>query len=138
MGSNMKRTIFDEQTAKALSNWRNNARERKKTRDADIMMAQMIGDATPSRGTSPMPSRPTSPVQSRGTSPMHLLHKGNKRSDDPPTAPASPMNEMEARDMYPVVAHPVHRLNPADRRRSASSSALDSDVNAEFSFSMQH
>lgn len=74
MGSNMKRTIFDEQTAKALQNWRNTAREKKKTRDTDMLMAQMMGDATPSRGTSP--------IASRGTSPVHLLHKGNKRSDD--------------------------------------------------------
>ena len=148
MGSNMKRTIFDEQTNKALTNWRNNARERKKTRDTDMMMAQMMGDATPSRGTSPMWSRTTSPVPSRGTSPVHLLHKGNKRSDDLPSAPASPppMYEMaeEARDMYPVganpvVAHPVHRLNPSDRRKSASSSALDSEIaSSDFSFSMQH
>lgn len=129
MGSNMKRSIFDEQTAKALSNWRNTARERKKTRDTDMLMQQMIGDATPSRGTSPVPSR--------GTSPVRLLHKNNKRSDDLPSAPPSPMTEMEARDMYPAVAHPVHRLNPADRRRSASSSALESDASAEFSFSMQ-
>jgi mlo protein len=138
MGSNMKRTIFDEQTAKALSNWRNTAREKKKTRDTDMLMAQMMGDATPSRGPSPMTSRATSPVQSRGSSPVHLLHKSNKRSDDLPSAPASPMNEMEDRDMYPVVAQRVQRLNPSDRRRSASSSALDSDVSAEFSFSMQH
>ncbi|CAM0870171.1 unnamed protein product [Alopecurus aequalis] len=150
MGSNMKRTIFDEQTAKALTNWRNNARERKKTRDNDMMMAQIMGDASPtwSRATSPVRSRATSPIPSRGTSPMHLLHNGNKRSDDPISAPPSPpMYEMaeEARDMYPVaanpvVAHPVrvHRLNPADRRRSSSSSALDSDIpSADFSFSMQ-
>jgi mlo protein len=129
MGSNMKRSIFDEQTAKALSNWRNTARERKKTRDTDMLMQQMIGDATPSRGTSPVPSR--------GTSPVRLLHKNNKRSDDLPSAPPSPMSEMEARDMYPAVVHPVHRLNPADRRRSASSSALESEASAEFSFSMQ-
>ncbi|KAK1604636.1 hypothetical protein QYE76_028309 [Lolium multiflorum] len=130
MGSNMKRTIFDEQTAKALQNWRNTARERKKTRDTDMLTAQMIGDATPSRGTSPVPSR--------GASPVHLLHKSKKRSDDFESAPTSPMNEMEASDMYPVVAHRVHKLNPSDRKRSASSSALDSDVSAEFSFSMQH
>ncbi|KAM0918534.1 hypothetical protein ACQ4PT_009037 [Festuca glaucescens] len=130
MGSNMKRTIFDEQTAKALQNWRNTARERKKTRDTDMLTAQMIGHATPSRGTSPVPSR--------GASPVHLLHKSKNRSDDFESAPTSPMNEMEASDMYPVVAHRVHKLNPSDRRRSASSSALDSDVSAEFSFSMQH
>ncbi|XP_051204580.1 protein MLO [Lolium perenne] len=130
MGSNMKRTIFDEQTAKALQNWRNTARERKKTRDTDMLTAQMIGDATPSRGTSPVPSR--------GASPVHLLHKSKKRSDDFESAPTSPKNEMEASDMYPVVAHRVLKLNPSDRRRSASSSALDSDVSAEFSFSMQH
>jgi len=140
MGSNMKRTIFDEQTAKALTNWRNTARERKKTRDTDMMMAQMAGDASPAW------SRSTSPIPSRGTSPVHLFHKGNKRSDDLPSAPSSPMYEMaeEATDMYPVaaqpvVAHPVHRLNPADRRRSSSSSALDSEIaRSDFSFSMQH
>nr|AAK60566.1 MLo protein [Triticum aestivum] len=129
MGSNMKRSIFDEQTAKALTNWRNTAKEKKKVRDTDMLMAQMIGDATPSRGTSPMPSR--------GSSPVHLLQKGMGRSDDPQSAPTSPRTMEEARDMYPVVvAHPVHRLNPADRRRSVSSSALDADIpSADFSFS---
>nr|AAK60567.1 MLo1 protein [Triticum aestivum] len=129
MGSNMKRSIFDEQTAKALTNWRNTAKEKKKVRDTDMLMAQMIGDATPSRGASPMPSR--------GSSPVHLLHKGMGRSDDPQSTPTSPRAMEEARDMYPVVvAHPVHRLNPADRRRSVSSSALDVDIpSADFSFS---
>ena len=130
MGSNMKRSIFDEQTAKGLENWRHTARERKKTRDTDMMMAQMIGNATPSRGTSPM--------LSRGTSPVHLLRKSNKRSDDLESVPTSPRNEMEASDMYPVVLHPVHRLDQSDRRRSVSSSALDVDnTSAEFSFAMQ-
>ncbi|KAE8799714.1 Protein MLO [Hordeum vulgare] len=129
MGSNMKRSIFDEQTSKALTNWRNTAKEKKKVRDTDMLMAQMIGDATPSRGSSPMPSR--------GSSPVHLLHKGMGRSDDPQSAPTSPRTQQEARDMYPVVvAHPVHRLNPNDRRRSASSSALEADIpSADFSFS---
>ncbi|CAM0870170.1 unnamed protein product [Alopecurus aequalis] len=123
MGSHMKRAIFDEQTAKALTNWQNNARERKKTRDKDMMMAQMAGD----------------------TSPMHLLPKGNKRSDDLQSVPTSPRHEMaeEARDTYPdvgqpVVAHLGHRLQPSDKRRSSSSSALGSNVaSSEFPFGMQ-
>lgn len=129
MGSNMKRAIFDEQTAKALTNWRNTAREKKKTRDADAFMAQMIGDATPSQGSSP----------------VHLLHKNRMRSEDPQSIPTSPRAEHEAMDMYPVAQvvhtshpHPPHRLDPSDRRRSASSSALDTDIaSADFSFSMQ-
>jgi hypothetical protein len=88
MGSNMKRGIFDEQTAKALSNWRNNARERKKTRDADMLTAQTMDDVTPRCGTSP----------------VHLLHMSNKRSEDLPSEPVTPMSEIEGREMYPVVA----------------------------------
>uniref|UniRef100_A0A0E0K8A3 MLO-like protein n=1 Tax=Oryza punctata TaxID=4537 RepID=A0A0E0K8A3_ORYPU len=135
MGSNMKKTIFEEQTMKALMNWRKTAREKKKLRDADEFLAQMSGDTTPSRGASPTPSR--------GSSPVHLLHKHRVRSEDPPSAPASPGFAGEARDMYPVPVAPVvqphgfNRMDP-DKRRAASSSAIQVDIaDSDFSFSVQ-
>ncbi|KAM7517384.1 hypothetical protein LguiA_006967 [Lonicera macranthoides] len=48
MGSNMKQSIFEEQTAKALKKWRKAARESKKLGNADE------GENTPSRTTSPV------------------------------------------------------------------------------------
>jgi mlo protein len=127
MGSNMKKTIFEEQTMKALMNWRKTAREKKKLRDADEFLAQMSGDTTPSRGSSP----------------VHLLHKQRVRSEDPPSAPASPGFAGEARDMYPVPVAPVvrphgfNRMDP-DKRRAASSSAIQVDIaDSDFSFSVQ-
>ncbi|KAL5210981.1 hypothetical protein ABZP36_006604 [Zizania latifolia] len=135
MGSNMKKTIFEEQTVKALMNWRKTAREKKKLRDEDEFLAQMSGDTTPSRGQSPAPSR--------GSSPVHLLHKHRGKSDDPSSAPASPGFGEEGRDIYPAPGAPVvqprafHRLD-TDRRRAASSSAIQVDIaDSDFSFSVQ-
>ncbi|XP_015691083.1 MLO protein homolog 1 [Oryza brachyantha] len=138
MGSNMKKTIFEEQTMKALMNWRKTAREKKKLRDADEFLAQMSGDTTPSRGASPTPSR--------GSSPVHLLHKHRVRSEAPASAPTSPGFAGEVRDMYPVAvpvapvvvqSHAFNRQDP-ERRRAASSSSIQVDIaDSDFSFSAQ-
>ncbi|XP_044979869.1 MLO protein homolog 1 [Hordeum vulgare subsp. vulgare] len=118
MGSHMKRSIFDEQTAKALTNWRKMAKEKKKARDAAMLMAQMGGGATPSVGSSP----------------VHLLHKAGARSDDPQSVPASPRAEKEGGG----VQHPARKVPPCDGWRSASSPALDAHIpGADFGFSTQ-
>lgn len=64
----MKRSIFEEQTAKALMKWQKAAKERKKFKKAgaDIGSSSgfMSGDNTPSQGASP----------------LHLLHNNKHRS----------------------------------------------------------
>nr|A2YD22.2 RecName: Full=MLO protein homolog 1; AltName: Full=OsMLO1 [Oryza sativa Indica Group]CAB08606.2 Mlo1 protein [Oryza sativa Indica Group] len=125
MGSNMKKTIFEEQTMKALMNWRKKAMEKKKVRDADAFLAQMSVDFA-------------TPASSRSASPVHLLQDHRARSDDPPSpiTVASPPAPEE--DMYPVPAAAASRQlldDPPDRRWMASSSADIAD--SDFSFSAQ-
>ncbi|XP_044367020.1 MLO protein homolog 1 isoform X1 [Triticum aestivum] len=123
MGSHMKRSVFNEQTAKALTNWRKVAKEKKKARDAGMLMAQIGGDATPGVGSSP----------------VHLLHNAGARSDDPESVPASPRAEKEGGGVQrPAAALPVRRVPPCDGWRSASLPALDAHVpGADFCFSTQ-
>ncbi|KAA3467181.1 MLO protein-like protein 1-like [Gossypium australe] len=70
MGSHMKTAIFEEQTAKALKNWRKAAKKRNKQKEkggggmSSPMSVSMSGNTTPSRGTSP----------------LHLLHNHKHRS----------------------------------------------------------
>lgn len=133
MGSHMKKTIFEEQTAKAVMKWRKNAKEKVRQREAGgFTDGLMSADTTPSH------SRATSP--SRGNSPVHLLHKYRGRSEEPQSAPASPGRGpgQELGDMYPVAdQHRLHRLDP-ERKRAASSTAIDIDIaDADFSFSMR-
>ncbi|KAJ9670977.1 hypothetical protein PVL29_027115 [Vitis rotundifolia] len=65
MGSHMKKAILEEQTAKALKQWQQTARERKKLRraGADVSVQLVGGRNTPSRGSSP----------------IHLLHKNKPK-----------------------------------------------------------
>ncbi|TKV98437.2 hypothetical protein SEVIR_9G559300v4 [Setaria viridis] len=129
MGSHMKKTIFEEQTAKAVMKWRKAAKDKVKQREAGFE-GLMSTDTTPSH------SRPTSP--GGGSSPVHLLQKYRGRSEDPESAPTSPGRGQELGDMYPVTdQHRMHRLDP-ERRRAASSTAVDIDIaDADFSFSIQ-
>lgn len=62
MGSHMKKSIFEEQTSKALKNWHKNAKDnQKKLRKA--------GEAA-----SPGYACSENSTPSRGSSPLHLLH----------------------------------------------------------------
>ncbi|KAF7055717.1 hypothetical protein CFC21_063211 [Triticum aestivum] len=117
MGSHMKRSVFNEQTAKALTNWRKVAKEKKKARDAGLLMAQM----------------------GVGSSPVHLLHNAGARSDDPQSVPASPRAEKEGGGVWcPAAARPARRVPPCDGWRSASSPALDAHMTgADLCFSTQ-
>ncbi|KAL8487094.1 hypothetical protein ACS0TY_023683 [Phlomoides rotata] len=72
MGSQMKKSIFEEQTAKALKKWHQAAKQRKKVRKGtDTSM--MSGDST----------------STQGFSPLHLLH-GHKQRSNAPESPLSP------------------------------------------------
>lgn len=132
MGSHMKKSIFEEQTAKAVMKWRKAAKDKVKQREAGGFDALMSADTTPSH------SRATSP--SRGNSPVHLLHKYRGRSEEPQSAPTSPGRGpgQELGDMYPVADQQrLHRLDP-ERQRAPSSTSIDIDIaDADFSFSMR-
>lgn len=86
MGSHMKKAIFEEQTAKALKKWRDAAKRKKRLRDAGASVASGLtsgdGEATPSRGSSP----------------LHLLYKNKAKSTDVESAPASPRFSHSDRD----------------------------------------
>ncbi|KAL0432794.1 UNVERIFIED_CONTAM: MLO protein1 [Sesamum latifolium] len=74
MGSHMKKSIFEEQTAKALKKWHQAAKQRKKMRKAGV------GTDTSNAG---FMSGETTPTQ--GSSPLHLLHNYKHRSNAPDT-----------------------------------------------------
>ncbi|KAG6525512.1 hypothetical protein ZIOFF_015469 [Zingiber officinale] len=86
MGSHMKKAIFEEQTAKALKKWRDAAKRKKRLRDAGADVGSGLtsgdGEATPSRGSSP----------------LHLLSKFKAKSTDVESAPASPRFSHSDRD----------------------------------------
>ena len=76
MGSHMKKSIFEEQTAKALLKWREAARERRKHKGAglEVPSGYTSGENTPSRESSP----------------VHLLHKYKSSSADVESLSSSP------------------------------------------------
>jgi mlo protein len=124
MGSNMKKTIIEEQTANALMKWRNNAREKTKHREAGFD-GLTSSTTTPGRGMSP------------NASPVHLLNKFKERSEDPQSARTSPRRgQQELGDMYPVVEQ-QHLPNSLDRRAASSNSISIDIADSDFSFSPQ-
>ncbi|KAK6130600.1 hypothetical protein DH2020_035646 [Rehmannia glutinosa] len=79
MGSHMKKSIFEEQTAKALKKWHQAAKQRKKLRKVRVGTEMsnggfMSGETTPSQGSSP----------------LHLLHKYRSNAPDNDSLPLSP------------------------------------------------
>lgn len=85
MGSHMKKSIFEEQTAKALKKWQKAAKERKRLRNkaaagADKCSIKSIhGHGSPSPSSSGFLSGENTPSQ--GASPIHLLHNYKYRSN---------------------------------------------------------
>ncbi|XP_062100576.1 MLO protein homolog 1-like [Humulus lupulus] len=77
MGSHMKKTIFEEQTAKALTKWHKAAIARKK-RVRKGPMDMMSGSSSVGFGDMMMSSGENTPSQ--GTSPLHLLHSHTKHN----------------------------------------------------------
>ncbi|KAI3797160.1 hypothetical protein L1987_32413 [Smallanthus sonchifolius] len=73
MGSQKKRSIFEEKTSKALKKWQKNAKERKRLREQPSGGARVV-DISNSGIRSP------GNTPSGGSSPIHLLHNNNHRS----------------------------------------------------------
>ncbi|KAK4434107.1 MLO protein1 [Sesamum alatum] len=81
MGSHMKKSIFEEQTAKALKKWHQAAKQRKKMRKAGTGAGAsnagfMSGETTPTQGSSP----------------LHLLHNYKHRSSGAPDTDSLPLS----------------------------------------------
>ncbi|KAK8997073.1 hypothetical protein V6N11_020564 [Hibiscus sabdariffa] len=68
----MKKSIFEEQTAKALKNWHKAAKKRNKNKAK--------GDGSVGMNSHVSPSMSCDTTPSRGTSPLHLLHNQKHRS----------------------------------------------------------
>ena len=78
MGSHMKKSILEEQTAHALKKWQKAAKERRKLTKAegDIASATLSGENAPTHGSSP----------------LHLLHNHKYKSstNEVESVPSSP------------------------------------------------
>ncbi|PWA54342.1 MLO-like protein [Artemisia annua] len=96
MGSHMKRSIFEEQTAKALKKWQKAAKEKKKLRELNSK-----GGVTDNSVSGIMSTENT---PSRGSSPVHLLQNYKHRSStaeseiDIPASPRAYTSETELSD----------------------------------------
>ncbi|XP_024973974.1 MLO protein homolog 1-like [Cynara cardunculus var. scolymus] len=112
MGSHMKRSIFEEQTSKALKKWQKAAKERRRLRE--------LGDSggRPDTSNSGIMSMENTP--SRGSSPVHFLHNNKHRSStaeseiDIPSSPRAFPSETELSDTEgPYHARDQHKnLHP--------------------------
>ncbi|KAI3797086.1 hypothetical protein L1987_39777 [Smallanthus sonchifolius] len=94
MGSQNKRSIFEEKTSKALKKWQKNAKERKRLRELSggARVVDISNSGIRSPGNTP----------SGGSSPIHLLHKNNHRSstleseiDIPPSPSDMELSDIE-------------------------------------------
>ncbi|XP_057776267.1 MLO protein homolog 1-like isoform X2 [Salvia miltiorrhiza] len=110
MGSNMKKSIFEEQTSKALKKWHQAAKQRNKQRKGIADNSSiMSGDSTPNR-----------------SSPIHLLHNYTLRSNAPDGD----------RDAFPVSPRSYAsdtELSEIDASKHATEPKLQSH-NIDFSF----
>ncbi|KAK9065721.1 hypothetical protein SSX86_015122 [Deinandra increscens subsp. villosa] len=104
MGSHMKKSIFEEQTSKAIKKWQKAAKERKRLRE----QSGRGGDVSNS-GLIMSPER----TPSRSSSPIHLLHnqKHHRSSTaeseiDIPSSPRAYVSETELSDMEGSSYHP--------------------------------
>ncbi|KAI4317048.1 hypothetical protein L6164_024959 [Bauhinia variegata] len=124
MGSHMKKTIFEEQTAKALKKWQKAARDKTKLRKG---AGAGSGSGSGSVSVSGyMSSGETTPSQ--GTSPLHLLHKhkttstqsqsqsqSQSQAPDSETIPYSPRSYHSETDLsdndLEIPPHHIHNHN---------------------------
>lgn len=94
----MKKSIFEEQTSKALKKWQKAAKDRKKLRELSGSSGR-VGDVSNSGIMSP------EHTPSRGSSPIHLLHSQKNRSStaeseiDIPPSPKAYTSDTELSDM---------------------------------------
>lgn len=113
MGTHMKKSIFEEQTSKALKKWQKAAKERKRLRE--LAGGKGAGDVSNSGIMSP------ERTPSHNTSPVHLLHSQRHRSStaeseiDIPPSPRAYTSETELSDMegsyHTQDHHHKHRLD---------------------------
>lgn len=117
MGSHMKKTIFEEQTAKALKKWQKAAKDKRKLRKAgiDIPSGTMSGETTPSQGTSP----------------LHLLHKYKPSHTDTDSVLYSPRSYQSDTDLSETEGS-SHQLNEITQTRQASRNGETHNI--DFSF----
>ncbi|KAL4579128.1 hypothetical protein LXL04_015264 [Taraxacum kok-saghyz] len=108
MGSHMKKSIFEEQTSKALKKWQKAAKDKKKLRE-------LSGRGVVDGSISGMENTP-----SRGSSPVYLLHNQNQRSStaeseiDIPSSPRGYHSETEVSDIGSSDLHVSHFLYADD------------------------
>ncbi|KAH9759687.1 MLO-like protein [Citrus sinensis] len=130
MGSHMKKSIFEEQTAKALKKWQKAAKERRRSRNkaaagADKCSGIMSihGHGSPSPPSSGFLSGENTPSQ--GASPIHLLHHYKYRSNQQDIESVrSYQSDNELSEIEPSSTHHHHQ----DQGR-------DEDLhNSDFSF----
>ncbi|KAE8654095.1 MLO protein-like protein 1 [Hibiscus syriacus] len=128
MGSHMKKSIFEEQTAKALKNWHRAAKKRNKNK------ARGEGSVGLNSHASPSMSGDTTP--SRGASPLHLLHNHKHRStagdqtdgvlNSPTHSNYSYPSDTEISDIEAFSPPPRHATPPLDHHHQQR--------NVDFSF----
>ncbi|KAL4313325.1 hypothetical protein GQ457_01G008390 [Hibiscus cannabinus] len=131
MGSHMKKSIFEEQTAKALKNWHRAAKKRNKNKAK--------GDGSVGMNSHVSPSMSCDTTPSRGTSPLHLLHNQKHRSttDDqtnivfssPTHSTYSYPSDTEISDIE-ASPPPRHVMPPVDNHRQQQ----QQQHNVDFSF----
>ncbi|PWA95508.1 MLO-like protein [Artemisia annua] len=96
MGSHMKKSIFEQQTAKALMKWQKAAKEKKKLRELNSKGGVTDNSVSGTMSTENTPSR--------GSSPVHLLQNYKHRSStaeseiDIPPSPRAYTSETELSD----------------------------------------
>ncbi|KAJ9541945.1 hypothetical protein OSB04_028451 [Centaurea solstitialis] len=109
MGSHMKRSIFEDQTSKALKKWQKAAKERRRLRELGD------GGGGPDISNSGIMSMENTP--SRGSSPIHLLHNNKHRSSmaeseiDIPSSPTAFPSETELSESENSYHAQDHRKN---------------------------
>ncbi|KAL2512783.1 MLO-like protein 6 [Abeliophyllum distichum] len=113
MGSNMKKTIFEEQTAKALKKWHQNAKKKKKMRKTGEGL--MSGEASPSTGISP----------------IHLLHNHKYRSNaaDSESIPNSPTSYISDTEISELEASIRSREDSRQPHGHGDSHSIDFSFN---------
>ncbi|XP_021284257.1 MLO protein homolog 1-like [Herrania umbratica] len=124
MGSHMKKSIFEEQTAKALKNWHRAAKKRNKKKTAG-------GGAD---GFSGIASGETTPSQ--GTSPLHLLHHHGQRSSqaDLDSVRNSPVSYSYPSDTDPSDIEGSAHARQAQETRKLEHQGKPTDHSIDFTF----
>lgn len=125
MGSHMKKSIFEEQTAKAIKKWQKAAKERKKLRNKTGPGADVSSGFMTSPENTP----------SRGSSPMQLLHKYKHNSTDLESGISSPRAYHSETELSEIEGAPPSIDDHEPRRQNNPKRLLESH-SADFSFAM--